>query len=805
MFNPSDFDLSPGMFLDLDLLDYGILDGSLMMLDDRGPTGSVTTASVNETLDLPDTTPPDYGGRQGEDRGAVAHDLPKGMRLMRISPLDAHRTQLLQYLQESPLGQRRWDRWLSTENMSRYLNSYFSFFHRHTPLLHLPSWNISTTSTRLLFSMLLMGALYSEDLNSQSATDRQLCQVAQTFAWDTDPGLPTSKAQLDTIQAVYIATLVEAFYFPAKRHRATVDTKRLLAEARRSGIFSPNRALKEPWKMGWDEWSLEESRKRTAFILYLFDAIQAIFFEQQPDVQLHELRLPLPCDESIYSAETEEEWRELSTGAQDLAKVEYPVLLALFLSHRPLEIALNLSVMGAFIVLHGILLHVWEQQSIHKRDDPTDVPDEAEKSMREHLSAAQAQAADNALQLWLRQWNKSVSRPASTESHGLYRDRALVYWFLGNLMNQCPGSDVPESPAPLVNGRWKMRIPGLLRRLAILVDSGQLNSTNGAVTSVVRERSASYLGDLDEGIDTDAESEGMDTITMSAGHLQSRVQVSASGTKIPAIGLGAFEPGSGGQGRCRTAVKEGILAGYRHVDTAAFYGCEEEVGQGIRDSGVLREDLFVCTKFWQQYRQPNDVAKSLEDSLDRLNLDYAFKRTEDYEVLTGPDGKPVVDEELSANHEPTWRAMEALVRSGKTRSIGVSNFTVAQLTKLLSFAEIRPACNQVEAHPWFPQNNLLEFCKEKGVVFVAYSPLGSQPGAMHAVEARLLDDQDVAAVAEKNGIEPAQVLISWALQRGTVAIPKSACPNRIKSNFNGALCDVYACVDHVRWLTQFFG
>ncbi|KAL6351890.1 hypothetical protein LRP88_14702 [Fusarium phalaenopsidis] len=164
-FNPSDFELSsPGMFLDLDLLDYGILDSSLMMLDDRGPTGSVTTVSANET----GTTPPDHDER----RGTVTHDLPKGMRLMRISPLDAHRTQLLQYLQESPLGQRRWDRWLSTENMSRYLNAYFSFFHRHTPLLHLPSWNISTTSTRLLFSMLLMGAMYSEDLNSQSATDR---------------------------------------------------------------------------------------------------------------------------------------------------------------------------------------------------------------------------------------------------------------------------------------------------------------------------------------------------------------------------------------------------------------------------------------------------------------------------------------------------------------------------------------------------------------------------------------------------------------------------------------------------------
>lgn len=106
--------------------------------------------------------------------------------------------------------------------------------------------------------------------------------------------------------------------------------------------------------------------------------------------------------------------------------------------------------------------------------------------------------------------------------------------------------------------------------------------------------------------------------------------------------------------------------------------------------------------------------------------------------------------------------MEALVRSGKTRAIGVSNFTILQLDKLLSFADIKPACNQVEAHPWFPQNDLLEFCKKKGVVFAAYSPLGSQPGALHTVKARLLDDEDVLAVAKKKSVEPAQVLIAWA-------------------------------------------
>ncbi|POR33564.1 Uncharacterized protein TPAR_06252 [Tolypocladium paradoxum] len=278
------------------------------------------------------------------------------------------------------------------------------------------------------------------------------------------------------------------------------------------------------------------------------------------------------------------------------------------------------------------------------------------------------------------------------------------------------------------------------------------------------------------------------------GTLSTSVMTSSSGARIPAIGLGTFEPDPAGSGRCSTAVKEGILAGYRHIDTAALYGCEEEVGQGIRASGIPREELFICTKFWQQYHHPDDVAKSLNDSLQQMKLDYvdlylmhwpmAFKRNDDYEILTGADGKPVIDRELSENHEPTWRAMETLLRQGKTRFIGVSNFSIKQLDKLLSFASIKPACNQVEAHPWFPQNELLAHCKNKGITLVAYSPLGSQPGAMHEVKARVLDDEDVVAVAEKNGIEPAQVLISWAVQRGTAVIPKSSTPGRIKTNYN---------------------
>ena len=109
--------------------------------------------------------------------------------------------------------------------------------------------------------------------------------------------------------------------------------------------------------------------------------------------------------------------------------------------------------------------------------------------------------------------------------------------------------------------------------------------------------------------------------------------------------------------------------------------------------------------------------------------------------------------------------MEALVKSGKAKAIGVSNFSIPQLEKILSYAEIKPSCNQVESHPWFPQKELLAYCKQNGIIFVAYSPLGSQPGGMHTIKARLLDDEDVVAVAKEMSIEPAQVLISWASMR----------------------------------------
>ncbi|KAG2179092.1 hypothetical protein INT43_001942 [Umbelopsis isabellina] len=260
-----------------------------------------------------------------------------------------------------------------------------------------------------------------------------------------------------------------------------------------------------------------------------------------------------------------------------------------------------------------------------------------------------------------------------------------------------------------------------------------------------------------------------------------------TGAPIPAIGLGTWQSKPE---EVYNAVKTAIKSGYRHIDTAYAYGNEDAVGRGIKDAlkeeGLKREDIFVTTKLWSTFHRPNDVAKGLDESLSNLGLDYIDLYLMHWPVALTPgkgslfprheDGSRDLDQEIKGDFTISYLAMEKLVESGKTKAIGVSNFSTHNLDILLKKANIVPAVNQVELHPYLPQHKLLEYCTAKGIHLTAYSPLGS-------TDSPLQKEADLIAIAEKNNKTVAQTLISWAVQRGTSVLPKSVTPSRIEANF----------------------
>jgi len=269
-----------------------------------------------------------------------------------------------------------------------------------------------------------------------------------------------------------------------------------------------------------------------------------------------------------------------------------------------------------------------------------------------------------------------------------------------------------------------------------------------------------------------------------------------NGVKIPAVGFGTFA-NEGAKGETYKAVAKALDVGYRHLDCAWFYQNEDEVGDALHDflkknPSVKREDIFICTKVWNHLHQPEDVKWSFENSCSKLKVDYidlflvhwpiAAEKNADYSVKIGPDGKYVINKELTENPEPTWRAMEELAESGRARAIGVSNWTVAGLRRLLELARVKPTVNQVEIHPFLPNTELIRFCFDHQILPAAYSPLGSQNQVPTTGET-VRQDPTLNEVARRSGHNLAQVLLAWGVRRGYVVLPKSSTPSRIESNF----------------------
>jgi diketogulonate reductase-like aldo/keto reductase len=237
----------------------------------------------------------------------------------------------------------------------------------------------------------------------------------------------------------------------------------------------------------------------------------------------------------------------------------------------------------------------------------------------------------------------------------------------------------------------------------------------------------------------------------------------SNGVTMPTVGLGVFKAGAG-EGT-RGAVSAALDAGYRHVDTAAIYRNEAEVGEAVRawcqTRGVAREEVFVTTKLWNDDHGYDAARRAFDASLERLGLGYV----DQYLIHW-----PVPELRLES-----WRALERTYADGRARSIGVSNYMPHHLDELERACEVLPHVNQIELHPFLPQRDAVAWCRDRGVQTVAYSPL---------TKGRLLDDPRVLEVGARLGVTAAQVLLRWGLEQGHVVLPKSSNPGRIAQNID---------------------
>ena len=278
----------------------------------------------------------------------------------------------------------------------------------------------------------------------------------------------------------------------------------------------------------------------------------------------------------------------------------------------------------------------------------------------------------------------------------------------------------------------------------------------------------------------------METTTERDNLRYTKIPLTHGAGAMPALGFGTLIPDPVDTIK---ATKAALEAGFRQLDSAERYRNEKEVGEAtqevFKEGKIKREDVFIATKLWNNHHRPERVKPAFEASLKRLQLDYvdlylihtpfAFQPGEEQDPRD-ENGKVIYDEGVTLLD--TWRALENLVDEGRCKAIGLSDVSVEKVKEIFESARIKPAVVHVESHPYLPQWDLVEFCHRNGIVFQAFAALG------HSSEPKLLDDPVITSIAKRVNKTPAQVLLAWAVQRGTALLTTSKTPSRIQENFD---------------------